>query len=94
MPALHFFKFNVLTIQLLPPHATGVYLLRNAFGVVYVGKGRIRDRLMSHLRGDNPLIALYRPTEFAFELHADPDDRERSLIVWFNPPANQQIPKA
>lgn len=94
MSRSNWFSFNMMGLSVVPPHAVGVYGLRNSRGIVYIGKGELRSRLLSHLRGDNPEITKHRPTEFTFEFNPDPDDRERWLISYYMPPANKQFRKA
>lgn len=75
----------------------GIYRARNARGPadqgewVYVGKGRVRDRLLSHERGDNPCILPKAPTHVKVEATRNPDAREKALILEFNPSCNQKV---
>lgn len=83
--------FRLDQVQTVPPYVVGVYGLFNADACVYVGRGQIRDRLLSHLRGDNPAITLMRPDRFVIELTLDYERRERELIFAYRPLVNQRI---
>ena len=80
---------NVKMIRL---NVNGVYgLVRNNI-VVYVGKGDIRERLLAHLRGDNPLITRFAPTHWVDEIVVgDPSFREKQLILEYRPACNQKV---
>ncbi len=80
----------------LAPDAMGVYALRKGETVltehwVYVGKGNIKDRLQSHLAGDNACIARERPTTFLYERNSSPDAREKELILELDPICNKRV---
>lgn len=78
-------------IEWLKPNQIGVYGIFNASGCIYVGKGDIRDRLLSHFNGDNPCILRFRPTYYLAEVLPNPDAREKQLIIEYNPPCNQRV---
>lgn len=85
--------FTVADVQSLWPGLCGCYGLFNNFvGCVYVGSGGdVRERLLAHLRGDNPLITMYGPTYFVLEYTLDYVSREKWLIAEYRPPANQRV---
>lgn len=78
-------------VEELRPLQLGCYGLYNESGYVYIGKGDIRERLLSHLRGDNLLISLFRPTHFVAAVTWDADRLESELIQQFRPVANLRV---
>ena len=76
------FLWNSESIVLDAPKASGVYGLYSATWI-FVGEAEdIRARLMDHWAGDNPCIAHYRPTGFAFELLSREDrPRRREELI-------------
>lgn len=63
------YSFSQLSIFLHAPAKSGVYLLRSSSRCIYVGESEnIRKSLLSHVRGDDPWITLWAPTQFSFEL--------------------------
>ncbi len=83
-----FIKTNV---EALNPNQYGCYgLLKNGI-VIYVGKGDIRTRLLAHLNGENPRITRQAPNQWVDEVTADMDNREKQLILEFNPVCNQKL---
>ena len=84
-----FTKADVLTIN---PSQVGVYGLFKQGLWVYVGKGDIRERLLSHLGGDNPCIDRSAPTHWVGEItNGDPSARERQLILETNTLCNLRV---
>lgn len=84
--------FARLDVEALRMNQTGVYGLFKENEWVYIGKGDIRQRLLDHLNGDNPLIINRRPTHWVAELIAgDPSARERQLILECKPTCNQRV---
>lgn len=71
----------------------GVYGIFKVGSWVYVGKGDIRERLLSHLNGDNPCILNAGPTHWVGEVCTDPEmsRREKALIAELQPPCNDRI---
>jgi hypothetical protein len=71
------------------PGATGVYWLRNKEGkVLFVGKGNVRERLLSHWNRENSTDAKiwsHNPTTFRFELATRPSDRHAELVCELKP---------
>lgn len=77
---------------MLSPGQFGVYGLFKSGVWVYVGRGDIRQRLLDHINGDNPMIATQRPTHWVSEvIRGDAAARERTLIRELNPASNQKI---
>jgi excinuclease UvrABC nuclease subunit len=79
-------------IEYSAPNSQGVYSLRNKEGkVLFIGKGRVRERLLSHWNRENSTDAAiwdHAPAIFRFELTAHPDKREADLIRELKPPCN------
>ena len=79
-------------LEAIIPGQIGVYGLFNANGWVYIGKGDIRERLLCHLRGDNPFLTLMAPTHWVSEVTTfDPSIRERQLILELDPWCNRRV---
>jgi len=84
--------FKQASIEALPLYQLGCYGLFVGRGRwIYVGKGNIRERLLSHRRGENPWILGENPTHFYTMLTADADADEKRLIVELNPVCNQKV---
>jgi len=83
--------FTQRVIETLAPNQLGVYGLYRGNVWVYVGSGNIRDRLLAHLRGDNPRITAAQPTHWIDEVTAIMVGREKQLILELNPTANQRL---
>ena len=84
--------FKQASIEALPLNQLGCYGLFVGGGRwIYVGKGNIRERLLSHRRGENPCILGENPTHFYTMLTADADADEKRLIVELNPVCNQKV---
>ena len=83
--------FTFTEVAGLHPRQYGCYGLFNRFGCVYIGKGDIRERLLAHLRGDNPLITLFGPTHWMGIVTPVFDYLEKQLIWEFNPAANLRV---
>ena len=56
-----------------------------------MGKGDIRTRLLAHLNNDNPCITKASPTRWVSEVTANYNDREKALILEFNPACNKKV---
>jgi excinuclease UvrABC nuclease subunit len=88
-------------IEFKAPNSQGVYCLRDEEGnVLFIGKGKIRERLLSHWNRENPAdeaIWDHAPSIFRFELTARPDKREAELIKELKPSciptAHSRFPK-
>jgi len=86
--------FNRYNVESLNPNQYGVYGLFKQGAWVYIGRGDIRQRLLSHLNGDNPCILQYKPTHWVDEVYNDElsaERREKQLIVELNPICNEKI---
>lgn len=83
--------FNWFTVENLSPNQFGVYGLFRAGTWIYIGSGDIRKRLLDHLDGDNPCITKERPTHWMDVVTASMDEREKELILEFNPICNQRV---
>ncbi|SYZ71950.1 hypothetical protein TRIP_C20065 [Candidatus Zixiibacteriota bacterium] len=84
--------FTRSNVEAIAPNQIGVYGLYRQGVWVYVGKGDIRQRLLDHLNGDNPLIARKSPTYWVDEVtNGDPSYRERQLITELQPICNKRI---
>ena len=81
--------FDGLHIEAIGPNMLGVYGLFRHGQCIYISKGDIRQRLLSHLNGDNPRITRERPTHWVAEVTPDMDGREIQLIQEFRPISNQ-----
>ena len=69
----------------------GCYGLYESNTWVYVGKGDLRERLLTHLKGENPCIVLRRPTHYVIVVTSDMDNEEKRLIRELSPACNQKI---
>ena len=69
------------------PASSGIYVLFSTPGftweVIYVGDSdNVRERLLEHLRGDNPCIAEKNPTSFiAEEVPAERRAERRDILI-------------
>ncbi len=93
------FPYDVLSVVASAPRRSGVYAIRNKDTWIYIGEAHdIQVRLLQHLNGDVPDIALKRPSEFSFELVAARDrvERQDALIGELKPVCNwpPELPKA
>lgn len=84
-------NFTKAGVEALDPNQHGVYGIYHAKAWVYVGRGDIRTRLLSHVGGDNPRIIKENPTHFVAEVTKNEEVREKQLIVELNPIANQKV---
>lgn len=83
--------FNKVGIEWLKPGQFGCYGVFRQGAWIYVGRGDIRARLLSHLNGDNPRITRESPTHFVAVVTSDEENRERELILELNPIANRRV---
>lgn len=83
--------FTRVGIETLNPNQLGVYGLFRQGQWIYIGKVDIRQRLLDHLNGDNSCITRQTPTRFVAEVTSSMDERERQLIVEFQPICNQRL---
>jgi len=84
-------EFTKAGIEALNPNQNGVYGIYRQGVWIYVGRGDIRTRLLSHLNGDNPRITRERPTHYVAEVTPNDVAREKALILELNPVANQKV---
>jgi hypothetical protein len=85
------FAFEIFSILQHAPTRSGVYVTVARGKWVYVGEAdNLCGQLLLDLEGDNPCIARYRPTHFAFELVAPRTRkaRQQELIQEFRPVCN------
>lgn len=86
------FTWSKPWIEYRAPNSQGVYSIRNAQGtVVFIGKGKVRERLLSHWNRENDTDAAiwdHSPATFRFEVTAHPDKREAELIQKLKPSCN------
>lgn len=87
------YTWNKGWIEFKAPTTPGVYCIRDKDGnVIYVGKGKVRDRLLSHWNHENPVdqrMWSHAPATFSFELTAHPARREAELIRDLKPSCNR-----
>jgi hypothetical protein len=83
--------FTKAGIEWLAPNQIGVYGIFRSDAWIYVGRGDIRARLLSHLNGDNPDITKERPTHYVTLVTPHDEAMEKSLIVELHPIANKKV---
>ncbi len=85
----HDYAWSKSWIEFEAPNAQGVYSLRDKEGrVIYVGKGNIRERLLSHWNHENAgdlAILDHNPYTFRFELSKHPAQRQAELVRELQP---------
>ena len=69
----------------------GCYGLYGGGEWIYIGSGDIKQRLLDHVRGDNPCLSRQRPTHWVDVVTADYKEREKRLIREYNPVCNQRV---
>lgn len=91
-PAVTVRAFRRTTIEAYAPNLDGVYALLKNGSYVYIGKGRIRERLLAHNAGDNPCITRQAPTHFLYSMPptSEIDKVEKELIDHYDPPCNRE----
>jgi hypothetical protein len=72
-------------VEAFRPDVVGCYGLFRRDRWVYIGTGRIRERLLAHLDGDIPLILHYRPTHWVAVETANYDALEKELVLACDP---------
>lgn len=89
----HYYKWSKSWIEFKAPNGQGVYCIQDKDGkVIFVGKGNIRERLLSHWNRENSSgaeIWSHTPAAFRYELTDHPDDREAELIQELKPACRQ-----
>jgi hypothetical protein len=83
--------FTKAGIEWLSTNQNGVYGLFRSDAWIYVGRGDIRARLLSHLNGDNPAITKERPTHYVTLVTSNDEVMEKSLILELRPIANKKV---
>lgn len=83
--------FTKAAIEVLSPNQNGVYGIFREGCWIYVGRGDIRARLLSHVAGNNAAITAQRPTHFVASVTQNDVALERQLILELNPVANQKV---
>lgn len=85
--------FTKQNVEALNPGQNGIYGIFKQSQWIYLGKGDIRARLLSHLNGDNPCLTRSQPTHWVYEVCADPimSNKEKQLILEFYPSCNKKI---
>jgi hypothetical protein len=83
--------FTKAAIEVLNPNQNGVYGIFREGCWIYVGRGDIRARLLSHVAGNNPAITAQRPTHFVASVTQNDVALERQLILELEPVANQKV---
>lgn len=85
----HDYTWSQSWIEFKAPNSLGVYCLWDKEGkVIFVGKGNIRERLLSHWNRENGTDAEIwncGPVTFRFELITHPAEREAELIQELKP---------
>lgn len=88
------YAYNRDNIARTAPERSGVYLIWNQAGWIYVGESNnIQRRLLEHFNGDNACITRHAPTGFGFEL-VDAllrVQRQNELILALSPPCNRML---
>ena len=91
----HDYTWSKSWIEFKAPSATGVYCLRDKEGkVLFIGKGKVRDRLLSHWNRENPADAAIwnqNPKTFRFELTDHAAEREAELVRELHPSCNPVV---
>jgi len=83
--------FTKADIESLNSGQMGCYGIYRAGVWIYVGKGDIRERLLSHLNGNNPCLTRQMPTHWIGVVTQDYDNEEKRLIVELNPVCNKKV---
>ena len=83
--------FTKANVEMITPGQVGVYGIYRQGQWIYVGSGDIRERLLRHINGDNPLIMAARPTHWVDEVTSNYVQREKTLIIELSPLCNQRV---
>ncbi|MGH6735017.1 MAG: hypothetical protein ACRECX_02905 [Methyloceanibacter sp.] len=83
--------FTRAGIEWLNPGQRGVYGIFRQGLWIYVGKGDLRNNLLTHFNGDNPDILKHQPTHYVTEVTANEDAREKQLQLELKPVANKRV---
>jgi excinuclease UvrABC nuclease subunit len=91
----HDYTWSRSWIEFKAPDGPGVYCLRDKEGkVLFIGKGKVRERLLSHWNRDNftdAEIRSHAPATFCFELTDHPAERKAELIQELKPSCNSTV---
>lgn len=85
--------FTRMNVEALKRGQMGCYALFKAGEWIYVGKGDIRQRLLSHLNGDDPAIIRSGPTHWLEVVTNDYHRVHRGLITELTPSCNSEVDK-
>ena len=83
--------FTRENVEAITPGQIGVYGLFKAGVWIYIGRGDIRTRLLSHLNGDNPCITRQGATHWVDEVTSDDVNREVQLLGEIATTCNQRV---
>jgi hypothetical protein len=75
-------------VESLNPNHNGVYGLLRSDAWVYIGRGNIREGLLTHFTADEA-VALERPTHWTAEVTPNPAARADELIEELYPICNR-----
>jgi hypothetical protein len=82
--------YTIENILILNPNQKGVYGIFRDATAIYIGSGDIKERMLAHINGDNPLITQNTPNLWtAGVVLGDPTEREGELIQEYRPTANR-----
>ena len=89
----HDYSWTKSWIEFKAPNSSGVYCLRDKDGkALFIGKGNVRERLLSHWNRENSTDAKiwsHAPATFRFELTDHPVEREVELVQDLKASCNQ-----
>ena len=78
----------------LNPSQRGGYGIFRGDTAIYVGSGDIRERMLAHVKGDNPCITESLSNQWTGAVFsADPTAFEGQLIREYRPVCNQVVPR-
>ena len=83
--------FTKANIEAITPGQVGCYGLFREGVWVYIGRGDIRDRLLSHLGGGNSCITKEKPTHWVDMVTNEDEKNEKALILEFSPVCNKKV---
>lgn len=83
--------FTRMNVEALKRGRKGCYALFKAGEWIYVGKGDIRQGLLSHLDGDNPAITRSGPTHWLEVVTNDYHRLHRNLVVELAPSCKSDV---
>lgn len=80
-----------MNVEALKRGRMGCYALFKAGEWIYVGKGDIRQGLLSHLNGDNPATTRSGPTHWLEVVTNDYHSLHQNLVVELAPSCNSDV---